>query len=87
VAHASDQPLWGSILQRAGAAPKFLLRRSVTAEKLADAIRAACNSPEMALKAAQIGQKMNDEDGVRRAIELIEAASALRAPGRDTEQP
>jgi sterol 3beta-glucosyltransferase len=87
VAHASDQPLWGSILQRAGAAPKFLLRRSVTAEKLADAIRAACNSPEMALKAAHIGQKMNDEDGVRRAIELIEAASASRAPGRDTEQP
>ena len=77
VAHASDQPFWGSVLHRAGAAPKPLLRRSVTPETLARAIRTACNSPEMASNAAAIGKRMTSEDGVGRAVELIEARCGL----------
>ncbi len=72
VAHASDQTLWGQLLHRAGIAPKPLHRRSVTANKLARAIRNVLDSPAMAEKTKEISRKMEDENGVKRAVELIE---------------
>jgi len=76
VEHSSDQPLWGSILQRIGIAPHLLHRRSVTAKKLARAIRIVLDSPAMAEKAKTIGAVMRHEDGLVRAIELIENGAA-----------
>lgn len=72
VAHASDQTRWGMVLKKAGIAPKALHRRSLTSKKLAHSIRAVLDSPEMAGKTREISEKMNREDGVERAIELIE---------------
>lgn len=72
VAHASDQTLWGQLMHRAGIAPKSLHRRSVTANKLARAIRNVLDSPTMTEKTKEIGRKMEDENGVTRAVELIE---------------
>jgi len=72
VAHASDQALWGQLLHRAGIAPKPLHRRSVTANKLARAIRNVLDSPTMTGKTKEIGRKMEDENGVQQAVELIE---------------
>jgi len=71
VAHASDQPFWGSVLKRAGIAPRILHRRSVTAGKLAAAITRVLSSPEMAERAAGIGRRMKGENGVAKAVELI----------------
>jgi UDP:flavonoid glycosyltransferase YjiC (YdhE family) len=71
VEHSSDQPLWGSVLQRSGIAPKLLHRRSITAGKLARAVRIVLDTPAMAEKARTIGSRMQAEDGLTRAIELI----------------
>jgi len=76
VEHSSDQPLWGSILQRIGIAPNLLHRRSVTAKKLARTIRTVLDAPAMAEKAKAIGTIMQQEDGLARAIELIEGIVA-----------
>jgi UDP:flavonoid glycosyltransferase YjiC (YdhE family) len=75
VEHSSDQPLWGSILQRIGIAPNLLHRRSVTARKLARSIRTVLDAPAMAKKAKAIGAIMQQEDGLARAIELIEGVA------------
>jgi sterol 3beta-glucosyltransferase len=71
VEHSSDQPLWGSLLQRRGIAPKLLHRRSISAAKLARAIRRVLDTPAMAEKAKTIGARMQAEDGLTRAVELI----------------
>ena len=75
VAHASDQPFWGEVLKRQGAAPKMLLRRKVTAQKLAKAIKIVRKSPEMAKTAQRIGRQMRAENGVAQALRLIESAA------------
>ena len=76
VEHSSDQPLWGSVLQRIGIAPNLLHRRSVTAKKLARTIRTVLDTPAMAEKAKAIGTIMQQEDGLGCAIELIESIVA-----------
>jgi UDP:flavonoid glycosyltransferase YjiC (YdhE family) len=58
VEHSSDQPLWGSVLQRIGIAPKLLHRRSITAKKLARTIKIVLGAPAMAKKAKAIGTIM-----------------------------
>jgi sterol 3beta-glucosyltransferase/vancomycin aglycone glucosyltransferase len=73
VEHAADQPLWGSILKRKGIAPKVLHRRSLSAAKLAGGIRTVLDSPRMAASARAVGAGMRREDGVARAVALIEA--------------
>lgn len=72
VEYFGDQLLWGTLLHRDGIAPKMLHRRSVTAPKLARAIRTVCDTPSMREKAQHVGAKMRQEDGVARAVELIE---------------
>ena len=76
VEHSADQPLWGSILQRIGISPTLLHRRSITARKLARSIRMVIDTPAMTAKAKAIGAIMQQEDGLARAIELIESAVA-----------
>jgi UDP:flavonoid glycosyltransferase YjiC (YdhE family) len=73
VAHATDQTVWGGLLHQAGIAPKHLNRRSATAKKLARSIRTVLDSPKIREKAKEISARMKDENGVKRAVELIEA--------------
>jgi UDP:flavonoid glycosyltransferase YjiC (YdhE family) len=72
VEHATDQVFWGGVLHRAGIAPPHLHRRTVTASVLARAIRNVLSSSAMREKARSIGESMRREDGVKRAIVLIE---------------
>jgi UDP:flavonoid glycosyltransferase YjiC (YdhE family) len=72
VEHATDQAFWGSVLHRAGISPPMLHRRTVTAAKLARAITAVLDSAAIREKARVIGACMRQENGVARAIELIE---------------
>lgn len=72
VEHATDQAFWGGVLHRAGIAPPLLHRRTVTATVLARAIKTVLSSPVMGAKARAIGETMRREDGVQRAVELIE---------------
>jgi UDP:flavonoid glycosyltransferase YjiC (YdhE family) len=71
VEHATDQVFWGGVLNRAGIAPPMLHRRTVTAAKLARAIRTTLDSPTMRERARSIGERMRKENGVKRAVALI----------------
>jgi UDP:flavonoid glycosyltransferase YjiC (YdhE family) len=78
VEHASDQPLWAGILQRMGIAPRPLHRWSVTAAKLARTIKKVVAAQDMAEKATAIGNRMQQEDGLGRAVKLIENRTLSR---------
>lgn len=62
-----DQTFWGSIVSRAGAGPNPIPWKRLTAEKLADAIRFALRESTKE-KAAEIGENMRQEEGVRNAV-------------------
>jgi UDP:flavonoid glycosyltransferase YjiC (YdhE family) len=72
VEHVTDQAFWGGVLQRAGIAPAVLHRRKVTAAILARTIRSVLGSSAMHERARVVGDRMQQEDGVKRAVELIE---------------
>lgn len=72
VEHATDQAFWGGVLHRAGVAPALLHRRTVTAAVLAGAIKTVLSSSMMRDQARAIGERMRQEDGVKRAVQLIE---------------
>ncbi|VAX19186.1 hypothetical protein MNBD_NITROSPINAE01-1424 [hydrothermal vent metagenome] len=71
VEHGFDQNFWGLELLRVGVTGRVLHRRSVTAKKLAMAIREVVATPDMAQTAKNIGHKMRDEDGVKKAVRFI----------------
>jgi sterol 3beta-glucosyltransferase/vancomycin aglycone glucosyltransferase len=75
VEHASDQPLWGAVLHRRGLAPAVLHRRTLSAVKLARAVRKVLDTPAMARRARAVAVRMAGEDGVARAVSLIEDAA------------
>ena len=69
----TDQAFWGGVLHRLGIAPPLLHRRTVTDGKLARAIREVLGSAAIREKACETGDSMRREDGVKRAVELIQA--------------
>jgi sterol 3beta-glucosyltransferase len=72
VAHAFDQPFWGKKLHEIGVAGKVLSKRTITADKLAHSILATLNSSDIAKHAREIGQSVREEDGVGKAVSMIE---------------
>lgn len=72
VAHMADQTFWGAELKRLGVAGDTLQRKSLSAQKLAKQISYVLNNPSMPEKADIIGKRMAQEDGVNKAIQLIE---------------
>lgn len=80
VAHILDQYFWGRELKRLGVAPTPLERRTVTPEKLGREIRRVLNSPAMADRAKNLGEKLRAEDGVAQAVKIIGRALANIQP-------
>jgi sterol 3beta-glucosyltransferase len=81
-----DQPFWGQVVLRAGVGPAPLPQKSLTAERLAGAIRAAL-APAVAARAAVVGERIRAEDGTARAIALIEQEHASWFAHRSKEAP
>jgi len=73
VAHMADQFFWGSELERLGVAGPTRHRKGLTAANLAKSIQRVLMNPDMADKAATLGAAMSGEDGVKTAVNLIEA--------------
>jgi UDP:flavonoid glycosyltransferase YjiC (YdhE family) len=67
-----DQKFWGSILVRIGLTTKVLSRKSVDAFSLAHEIKVVLNSNQLKSKAKECAEIMKHENGVQRAIALIE---------------
>ena len=71
VAHGLDQRYWGRKLQQIGAAGKVLHRRTVTADSLAKGIQCVRNTPQMLQNTQRLRQTMQKENGVGKAVALI----------------
>jgi UDP:flavonoid glycosyltransferase YjiC (YdhE family) len=67
-----DQPYWGQRLYEMGIGPKPIPRRKLTAENLAQHITIAVRNQTIRERAKQVGQKIRDEDGVERTVEVLE---------------
>ena len=72
VAFFADQPFWGRRLYELGCSPRPMMRKQLTTDQLATAIEQALTDRVMQQRAAQIGQQIRSEDGIVRAVQLIE---------------
>jgi len=71
-----DQSAWADLVVTLGVGPRAPGIKSLTAEKLADAIRTAVTDSAMRAHAAALGEKIRAESGVARAVEVIERHAA-----------
>lgn len=72
IAHIVDQFLWGSELKRLDIGAEVLNRRTVTSKKIAKQIQVVLGRKSMAENAKKIGEKLQMEDGVTKAVRIIE---------------
>ena len=72
VAFMADQPFWGRRICALGCGPQPILRKHLTADRLAAAVEQAVTDRGMKDRAAFIGQQIRSEDGIARAAELID---------------
>lgn len=73
---AGDQHLWADRVANLGVGPRLPNIRQLSAEKLAAAMHTAANDPALRARAAALGEKIRGEDGVARAVEVIERHAA-----------
>jgi hypothetical protein len=66
-----DQPWWASMIYRAGAGPKAVPFKDLTAERLAGNISQALE-PEMQARAKELADKIRGEDGAGKAAEAFQ---------------
>jgi sterol 3beta-glucosyltransferase len=74
--YAADQYGWASRVTELGVGPRVTDNKGLTAEKLAQAIDTAVNDSAMRARAAALGQGIRAENGVARAVEVIEHHAA-----------
>jgi UDP:flavonoid glycosyltransferase YjiC (YdhE family) len=67
-----DQPFWGRRVAALGVGPEPVPRRRLTAERLARALREAVTDEGMRQRAAELGARIRTEDGVGRAVAVLE---------------
>jgi sterol 3beta-glucosyltransferase len=73
VPHLGDQPFWGKRVAELGVGPQPIPSKKLTAKRLAAAIITATTDRQMQERAAEMGARIREEDGIARTIELIEA--------------
>jgi sterol 3beta-glucosyltransferase len=67
-----DQPYWGKRVHALGAGPQPIPQKQLTVAGLAAAITAAVTHTGMRRTAEQLGKRIAAEDGIRKAIAIIE---------------
>jgi UDP:flavonoid glycosyltransferase YjiC (YdhE family) len=72
----SDQVAWADRVVQLGVGPRASSIKNLTAEKLAAAIQTAVSDNAMRARAAALGEKIRTENGVARAVEIIERHAA-----------
>ncbi|MCC6905942.1 MAG: glycosyltransferase family 1 protein [Anaerolineae bacterium] len=73
-----DQAFWGERLRGAGVSPPAIPHHRLNVESLAAAIRAATSDSRFRERAAALGEAIRVEDGVARAVEVIERIGTAR---------
>lgn len=82
VPNMADQFFWGDRVAALGVGPKPIPRKRLTVRRLVDAINEATSSETMRARAAALGEKIRQEDGVARAVEIFEQEMARLAQAR-----
>jgi sterol 3beta-glucosyltransferase len=72
VPHMGDQPFWAQRVTELDVGPQPIPKRKLTAERLTEAINRAITDTSMQARAAALGERIRSEDGIGRAIEIIE---------------
>ncbi len=67
-----DQPFWGKRVHDLGVGPAPIPRRKLTVDRLTQAIQVAVTDKDMRHRAANLGEKIQAEDGIANAVELIQ---------------
>lgn len=68
----ADQPFWGSVVHGQGAGPQPIPQKKLTVDGLTAAISTMVTDVAMQRRAAQLGEQIRAEDGVRCAVAVIE---------------
>lgn len=71
-----DQPFWGRRIHALGVGPSPIPQKELTPEKLAAALIQATTDAEMRQRAEALGREIRSEDGVGRAVDVLEALVA-----------
>jgi UDP:flavonoid glycosyltransferase YjiC (YdhE family) len=66
-----DQPFWGQRVADLGVGPQPIPRKQFTADRLAEAIQIAVTDQAMRQRAADLGAQIRSEEGIARAVEVI----------------
>jgi sterol 3beta-glucosyltransferase len=74
ISFLGDQPFWGYLSVKLGVSPVTIPRDSLTVDSLATAITTAIEDKNIRERAAALGEKIRSENGVARAVEIIEKA-------------
>jgi sterol 3beta-glucosyltransferase len=67
-----DQPFWGQRIAELGVGPKPIPRKQLTAERLAEAIHRVMTDRLMRQCAADLGAKIQAEDGIANAVAIVQ---------------
>jgi UDP:flavonoid glycosyltransferase YjiC (YdhE family) len=78
-----DQPFWAHCLNRQGAAPRALERKTLTADALASALETT-QQPAMLQTATALGRAIRAEDGIGEAVRWLRAWDLLPRPVANT---
>jgi sterol 3beta-glucosyltransferase len=68
----ADQAFWGRRMRQLGVGARPVPSRQLTAARIAAMIDESVRSGEMQRRAMELGKKINSEDGVGRALEVID---------------
>jgi len=68
----TEQAFWGQRVHSLGVGPAPIPRSKLTVDRLAQAIQAAVTNTGMRQRAAELGSKIQAEDGVAKAVEIIQ---------------
>jgi len=67
-----DQPFWGQRVAALGVGPEPIPRKQLTVERLAQAVQRAVTDQAMRQRAANLGAKIQAEDGIARAVAVVQ---------------
>jgi sterol 3beta-glucosyltransferase len=71
----ADQPFWGQRVYELGVGPRPIARKRLTVDNLTEAIEHAVSDEEMRKRAALLGERIRAENGIAKAVTLIEQIS------------
>jgi len=72
-----DQPFWGQRVHDLGVGPAPIPRSKLTVDRFAQAIEEAVTNTAMRQRAAELGSKIQAEDGIANAVEIIQGIEGI----------